>query len=102
MKLVEIAELTGIPKSTCSNIISSAKARAQETGNPDLFADMNLAPRPTSVKGIGKVLTPAQEQALIELATSDREHRKMSYANLAKEGTAFLLAAMQVSRAEVS
>lgn len=86
MKLQEISEVTGIPLSTCAGIISNAKTRSKETGILDLCADVNLAPRPTCSKGMNKALTPAQEQALIELATKDRQHERMSYKDLAKEG----------------
>lgn len=86
MKLQEIAEFTGIPLSTCASIISIAKTRSKETGVLDLCADANLAPKPTCSKGMNKALTPAQEQALIELATKDRQHERMSYKDLAKEG----------------
>lgn len=85
MILVDISAKSGIPKSTCSDIIRAAKQNAERTGNPDLFALENLAPKPNRMKGANKVLTPAEEQALCALATSDADHCRMTLHELSRE-----------------
>lgn len=83
MKLTEISMLTGVPKSTCSDLIIKAKRKSLETGDPDLCSQQNLAPDPTSRKGHNKILTPEEERRLIALTLSDTTHCRMSLGELA-------------------
>jgi hypothetical protein len=86
MKLKEIVALTGVPKSTCSDLINKAKQRSLETGDPDLCSQQNLAPDPTSKKGRNKVLTAEEERRLIAITLSDATHCRMPLRELAAEG----------------
>ncbi|RPB17440.1 hypothetical protein P167DRAFT_561706 [Morchella conica CCBAS932] len=85
MKLKEIVALTGVPKSTCSDLINKAKQKSLETGDPDLCSQQNLAPDPTSKKGRNKVLTAEEERRLIAITLSDATHCRMPLRELATE-----------------
>jgi len=78
--------------STCSNIIKEAKRRAAEQGgNPNLCAPVNLAPKPNSQKGCNAALTAEQKRHLVEVALSDSKHCRMTYGQLALAGRGKLL-----------
>lgn len=83
MKLAEIAANAQVPISTCSGIINNTKRKALETGNPDLCATENIAPKPNSQKGCNSVLTSEEKQWLIDVTLSDAEHFQMTFEELA-------------------
>ena len=87
MTIREIALETGVLQSTCSNIIREAKRRSLESGNSDLCATENLAPKPNSQKG--SIITLEDRAHLVEVTLSDSAHCRMSYAELAIAGNSF-------------
>jgi len=87
MSLKEISAKTGVLLSTCSNIIRTARQRARESQNADLFADENLAPLPNSVKGSNEALTQAQKEHLVEVTLQDADHCRMTFTQLAEAGS---------------
>lgn len=89
MTLRQISAISGVPISTCSDIINKAKQNALTTGNPDLCAAENLTPVPNSVRGSNKALSPEEEQSLIDLALSDASHCRMPLAELGAEGNQY-------------
>lgn len=86
MTLAQISEKTGIGKSTCSNIIRTAKERARENGIADLCAMENLVPLPNSLPGSNQALTDAEKTHLVETALRDAEHCRMTFSQLAEAG----------------
>jgi hypothetical protein len=89
MTLTEISANTGVKRSTCSNIISEASRRYLENGIVDICEDENLASRQNAERGCNSVITREQREALIALTLSDYTHCRMSFAQLAREGTYF-------------
>ena len=87
MTIREISKETGVLQSTCSNIIREAKRRSLESGNLDLCATENLAPKPNSQKG--SIITEEDKAHLVEVTLSDSEHCRMTYAELALAGNSF-------------
>jgi hypothetical protein len=87
MRLAEISANTGVTISTCSNIISESRRRSQENGIVDLCSDENLAPKPNAERGCNAVITREEKEALIALTLSDYRHCRMTFAQLAREGT---------------
>ena len=86
MTLQQISEKTGVLKSTCFNIIRTARERAEQNGIEDLCAIENLKPLPNSLKGSNEALTAAEKSHLVETALKDAEHCRMTYAQLAEAG----------------
>jgi len=91
MTLAQISEITGVLKSTCSNIIRTAKQRAGENGISDLCATKNLIPMPNAVKGSNQALTDAEKSHLVETALKDAEHCRMTFSQLAEAGKSLSL-----------
>src|SRR5437868_6256366 len=86
MTLAQISKKTGVLKSTCSNIIRTAKERASENGISDLCATENLVPLPNAVKGSNQALTDVQKDHLVETALKDTDHCRMTFSQLAEAG----------------
>jgi len=86
MTLDERSERIGVLQSTCSNIIRTAKQRANDNGNQDLCATENLVPLPNSVKGFNQALTDAQKAHLVETALKDAEHCRITFSQLVDAG----------------
>ena len=86
MTLAQISKKTGVLKSTCSNIIRTAKERASENGISDLCATENLVPLPNAIKGSNQALTDGQKDHLVETALKDADHCRMTFSQLAEAG----------------
>ncbi|KAG0131845.1 hypothetical protein HOY82DRAFT_539160 [Tuber indicum] len=91
MTIRQISEKTGVLASACSNIIRTARERASENSITDLCAVENLAPLPTSVKGVNEVLNDTEKNHLVETTLKDAEHCRMTFAQLAEAGIYFFL-----------
>ena len=58
------------------------RKRSEETGNLDLCAAENLAPRPTNIKGNRACLTKAEKRKICDMATADSIHCRMTLTEL--------------------
>ena len=72
LSLKEIAAITKISLSTCSDIICFSALRMSETHILDPCSPENLRPRPTAVKGSNQALSPEEKERVnfIALARS--------------------------------
>ncbi|RPA89058.1 hypothetical protein L873DRAFT_1796333 [Choiromyces venosus 120613-1] len=87
MMIQEISKETGVLKSTCSNIIRESKRHSLESGNSDLCAMENLAPKSNCQKGL--VIAKKDKEYLVEVTLSDIAHCQMPYRDLAVAGNSF-------------
>ena len=86
MTLAQMSEKTGVGKSTCSNIIRTAKERDRENGIADLCAMEYLVPLPNSLPGSNQAWTDAEKTHLVETALRDTEHWRMTCSQLPEAG----------------
>lgn len=74
LSLQEIAVITQIPRSTCSDIIRFSVLRMSETHILNPCSEENLCPKPTAVKGQCQVLSQEEKERVIAIALQNTLH----------------------------